>query len=88
MKPTAPSSRPGVPSAFVSKFGQHITGFLSGFDRLRFHGTLRMLFQPETFELYLLRQGVLVKDFKEFALLMTARVKQLALAAAAAAGRP
>jgi hypothetical protein len=88
MKPTPPRSSPGVPSAFVSKFGQHITGFLSGFDRVRFRGTLRMLFQPETFELYLLRQGVLMKDFKEFALMLTARVKQMALEAAATAGRP
>ena len=88
MKQPTMNTPPGVPSAFVSKFGQHVTGFLSGFDRLRFHGTLRMLFQPEIFELYLLRQGVLVKDFKEFALTMTARVKQLASEAAAAAGRP
>lgn len=88
VKATTHPSTPGVPSAFVSKFGRHITGFLSGFDRLRFHGTLRMLFQPEVFELYLLRQGVLMKDFKSFALLLTARVKQLAIEAAAAAGRP
>jgi hypothetical protein len=87
-KPTPPPSPPGVPNAFVSKFGRPITGFLSGFDRLRFHGTLRMLFQPGTFELYLLRQGVLMKDFKEFALMITARGKQMALEAAATAGRP
>lgn len=47
-----------------------------------------MLFQPEIFELYLSRQGVLVKDFKEFALMMTARVKEMAMGAAGAAGRP
>ena len=88
MKAPTKIAPPGVPNAFVSKFGQHVTGFLSGFDRLRFHGTLRMLYQPEIFELYLSRQGVLVKDFKAFALLMTARVKQLAMDAAAAAGRP
>ena len=88
VKTTTLPSTPGVPTAFVSKFGRHITGFLSGFDRLRFHGTLRMLFQPEIFELYLSRQGVLVKDFKEFALMMTARVKEMASGAAAAAGRP
>jgi hypothetical protein len=88
MKLTAFPSTPGVPGAFVSKFGRHITGFLSGFDRLRFHGTLRMLYQPEIFELYLLRQGVLIKDFKEFALMMTARVKQMAIDGASAAGRP
>lgn len=47
-----------------------------------------MLFQPEIFELYLLRQGVLVKDFKAFALMMTARVKEMAMSAATAADRP
>lgn len=88
MKPTTPPSIPGVPSAFVSKFGRYITGFLSGFDRLRFHGTLRMLFQPAILELYLLRQGVLVKDFKPFAQGLTERIKLLAKEEAAKAGRP
>lgn len=87
MKPTI-TSIPGVPSAFVTKFGQHVTGFLSGFDRLRFRGTLRMLFQPAILELYLLRQGVLVKDFKVFAQGLTERIKLLAQEAAASAGRP
>jgi len=88
MKPTAPSSTPGVPGAFVSKFGRHVTGFLAGFDRVRFRGTLRLLFQPAIFEVYLLRQKVLVKDFKPFALALTARVKELAFEAARVAGRP
>ena len=79
---------PGVPSAFVSKFGQHLTGFLSGFDRLHFRGTRRMLFQPAILELYLLRQGVLVKDFKTFAQGLTGRIKELAQETAAKAGRP
>lgn len=68
--------------------GRGVTGVLSGFDRLRFHGTLRMLFQPEVLELWLLRQGVLVKEFKPFALALTERIKATAKAAAAAAGRP
>jgi hypothetical protein len=88
MKTTTSPSTPGVLSAFVSKFGRHITGFLSGFDRLRFHGTLRMLYQPKIVELYLLRQGVLIKDFKEYSLALTGRIKQAAIDAAAAAGRP
>jgi hypothetical protein len=36
------TSTPGVPDAFVNKFGRHVTGFLCGFDRLRFHASLRM----------------------------------------------
>jgi len=88
MKQTTPSATSGAPSAFVSKFGRYVTGILSGFDRLRFHGTLRMLFQPEVMEIYLLRRGVLLKDFKPFALKLTAQVKQLAIDTATAAGRP
>jgi hypothetical protein len=88
MKTNTSTSTHGVPEAFLSKFGNKITGFLSGFDRLRFHGTLRMLFQPDILELYLLRQGVLMKDFKAHAVELTARVKQLAFDAAKAANRP
>lgn len=88
MKQTTLTSTSGAPSAFVSKFGRYVTGFLSGFDRLRFHGTLRMLFEPQIMELYLLRRGVLLKDFKPFALKLTAQIKQLAIDAATAAGRP
>jgi hypothetical protein len=85
---TTHASTHGVPNAFLSKFRHQITGFLCGFDRLRFHGTLRMFFQPEILELCLLRQGVLLKEFKPFALALTARVKRLAFEAAAALGRP
>lgn len=88
MKLTTPASASGVPNAFVNQFGRYVSGFLSGFDRMRFRGTLRMLFQPEVLELWLLRQGVLVKDFKGFAMAQTERIKHLAREAAAAAGRP
>ncbi len=88
MKTTNSTDTHGVPEAFLSKFGHQITGYISGFDRVRFHGTLRMLFQPEIFECCLARQGVLVKNFKAHALALTARVKKVAMEAAEAAGRP
>ena len=47
-----------------------------------------MLFQPEVTETWLLRQGVLVKDFKPFVQELTQRIKALAKEAADAAGRP
>jgi hypothetical protein len=47
-----------------------------------------MLFQPAVLELWLLRQKVLVKDFKPFALALTERIKLLAKEAADKAGRP
>lgn len=38
---------PGLPDAFVSKFGDVFTAVLSGWDRLRLCGTLRPWFNPE-----------------------------------------
>jgi hypothetical protein len=29
-----PHSRDGLPKEFINRFGQHVTGFLSGFDRV------------------------------------------------------
>ena len=88
MKQNTSPSNPGVPDAFVTTFGRYVAGFRSGFDRLRFHGTLRMLFQPQIMEIYLLRRGVLLKDFKAFALALTERIKLPAKETAAKAGRP
>ena len=88
MKNQTPTSGHGVPDAFLTKFGQQVTGVLCGFDRLRFRGTLRMLFDPAIMEIYLLRCGVLLKNFKAFAQGLTGRVKAATYRAAAAAGRP
>jgi hypothetical protein len=84
---TAPAPH-GVPESFYSKFGQQITAVLSGFDRIRFRGTLRMLYQPGIMEQYLGYCGVLIKNFKSFAESTTAKVKAAAYRAAALAGRP
>jgi hypothetical protein len=78
----------GVPESFLSKFGHKITAILCGFDRLRFRGTLRLLFQPPAMERYLCSCKVLLKDFAEFAQKITARVRAAAYQSAAAAGRP
>jgi hypothetical protein len=43
---TKASNRDGLPESFLAQFGEHVIGFLSGFDRLRFRATLRPLFQP------------------------------------------
>ena len=76
----------GVPESFYSKFGHHVTAILSGFDRIGFRGTLRMLFEPPIMERYLGYCGVLIKDFKSFAESTTAKVKAAAYKAAAIAG--
>jgi hypothetical protein len=78
----------GVPETFYSKFGQYVTAVLSGFDRIRFRGTMRMLYQPAMMDCYLGYCGVKLKDFKAFAESTTAKVKAAAYRAAALAGRP
>src|SRR6266404_8192239 len=84
---TAPKPH-GVPEDFYRKFGRHVTAVLSGFDRIRFRGTLRMLFNPAKMDLYLGCCGVLLKEFGAFAERMTTRVKEAATQAAQKAGRP
>lgn len=72
----------------MAKFGSYVTAILSGFDRIRFRGVLRLLFIPREMDFYLTRCGVLIKDFKAFAEALTGRVKTAAYQAASAAGRP
>ena len=83
-----PPTTHNVPESFLSKFGSYLTAVLSGFDRIRFRGVLRMLFKPLEMDFYLSRCGVLIKDFKAFAEELTGRVKAAAYQAACAAGRP
>jgi hypothetical protein len=78
----------GVPPAFLNRFGDSITGILSGFDRLRLRGPLRHLFQPTVMEAYLNASRALMKDFGSFAQKLSARIKAAAYAAAEQAGRP
>jgi len=77
MKKTA-FSRGGLPKIFMDRFGQHVTGFISGFDRLRFRATLRPLFQPGGLEIYLYSCKVLIKDFAKFAKELTDQIRKAA----------
>ena len=88
MKVQTPASTHGVPDAFLNKFGRDVTAVLSGFDRLRFRATLRLLFVPAKMEAYLSACRVLIKNFNTFALATTAKVKAAAYTAIEAAGRP
>ena len=78
----------GVPESFYSKFGQFITAILTGFDRIRFRATLRMLYQPAVMERFLGYCGVKLKEFKSFAEGITAKVKAAAYQAAARGSAP
>ena len=79
---------PGVPDAFVSKFGDLFTAVLSGWDRLRFCGTLRPLFNPKWMEAHLGVSKVLLKDFRAHAEALTEQIHTRAVTAAAVVGRP
>ena len=63
-------------------------GSLSGFDRLVFRGTLRRLLYPQGMDYCLAFLGVLLKDFAQYVLQVTARLKEASLAAARRADRP
>lgn len=67
MKTKAAISQDGPPKNFLNRFGEHVTGFLNGLDRVRFRATLRPLFCPNAPEVYLNNFKVLIKNFKGFA---------------------
>jgi hypothetical protein len=61
---------------------------LSGFDRIRFRATLRVLYEPSMMNRYLAYCGVGFNQFKTFAESTTAKVKAAAYRAAALARGP
>lgn len=75
-------------NALVPKHSEHVTGELSGWDRIVFRGTLRMLCFVDGMMGYLSRMGVLLKDFGEHGQAMTGRLIEASLAAGQKAGRP
>jgi hypothetical protein len=77
-----------APCPFVSHHAADVIGVLSGFDRLRLMATLRPLYQPSLMARYLIRVGVLLKDFAAFAAGWTERVRAAAHRLAEQSGRP
>lgn len=82
---TTPSD---APSPFVTQHAEDVIGVLSGFDRIRLMATLRPLYQPSLMQRYLIRVGVLLKDFGAFASTWTERVRTAAHQLAERSGRP
>jgi hypothetical protein len=64
---------------FIQKYEPHVTGVLSGFDRLVFRGTLRELAVTGGMMDFLWHVGVLLKDFGAYAEATTRRLKQASL---------
>jgi hypothetical protein len=88
VKTKAAIGQDGLPKNFLNRFGEHVTGFFSGWDRLRFHATLRPLFSPNGPEVYLNHCKVLIKHFKGFAQSLSDRLKKLAYEHFQQLGRP
>lgn len=72
---------------FINKHGRDIIGVLSGWDRIRFRGTIRMLARVDGLLGWLSHMGVLLKQFKVYSLELTESVKQSILKVAGNAGQ-
>jgi hypothetical protein len=73
---------------FVQRYGRVVIGTLSGFDRVLFRGTHRMLANVAGLMAYLCCCRVLLKDFGGWAQQLTDQVRLAGKAAVERAGRP
>lgn len=71
---------------FIKKHERDIIGVLSGWDRIRFRGTIRNFAYVAGVMGWLWDQQVLLKHFKPFALALTAELQKSVLGVASAAG--
>ena len=74
--------------SFVTRHSSEVKGTLSGFDRVRFRGTLRWLANLSGMGVWLCHAGVLLKDFREYAMGLTNSIKQATNDLAENTGRP
>ena len=65
--------------SFLARHQSQIQGTISGFDRLRFVGQMRMLSFAEGLAGFLSRAGVLLKDFGEYVENLSNQIKQAAI---------
>src|SRR5437773_11839803 len=73
---------------FVTRHQDRIAGILTGFDRMRFRGTLRSISNWKGMRIWLNQQHVLLNDFRRFAAPLSAQLPAHARAMADEAGRP
>lgn len=88
MKIKVTTTASDAPGSFVTQHAADVIGILSGFDRIRLMATLRPLYQPGLMMRYLIRVGVLLKDFAAFATGWTERVRTAAHQLAQQTNRP
>lgn len=72
---------------FLERYAKQVQGVVSGFDRLRFRGTLRMLAHTQGMRRYMNYAKVLLKDFKEYVEGVTEQVRTATVRLAEAAGQ-
>jgi hypothetical protein len=73
---------------FLAQHGDHVTGVIEGFDRLRMRGSLRHLYQPSFMFRHLCNVGVLLKNFGAYATGLSERVRDAAHGFARRCRRP
>ena len=73
---------------FIERNADHISGALSGFDRILFRGTLRALSYLEGMDKYLNVKGVLYNNFGTFVQRISNKIKDHAAQYAAKYDRP
>jgi hypothetical protein len=81
-------SRTDAMNAFIEKHKKNIIGVLSGWDRIVFRGTLRLVANLAGMYSYLAYRGILLKDFKEYAQHKTAQLIEASVAKTEQGGRP
>jgi hypothetical protein len=81
------SSRNNAMKRFIQKHADQISGVLSGFDRLRFRGTIRLMAYTKGMQAFLNHSKVLLKDFKNYVLWVTDQIRQASVELARTTGR-
>jgi hypothetical protein len=74
--------------SFLTRHQSEIKGTLSGFDRVRFRGTLRWLANVSGLGAWLFHAGILLKQFKDYAMGLTNTIRDSTRRIAEAAERP
>lgn len=74
-------------NTFLQRHEESVTGMISGFDRVRFRGTLRLLANARGMNAFLLYLGVLFKDFREYVQSVTDQIRRSTEELVARAGR-
>src|SRR5437667_6770965 len=73
---------------FVTRHQDRIAGIITGFDRMRFRGTLRAISNWKGLRIWLNQQHVLLKDFGPFAERLSPQLTAHARTMAEECGRP